>query len=535
MFLPLSFFLVKIILSIFQILMVGAVTAGLALYARFGGEYANSIRWIRQGGYLEMGGALYNSGRTVPIQAKTAMVVTLIVSIAATQLDTAISVFIKTVDHPDREHHVVFTSKQLLPQDVGNAFKNWSTSIGPNDDIIHVMKEMINNTVIFDGMSKEQSYTTRLTDYTIKCENPGITLMGNQSDNAELTNGDCYKLLVSNTPGRPNYQNNSIQQSSPWSIASPALPDDHSTSSTRRLEPLRVNLVRGGDHCQVGEIDGLNEDTTIETGVVSVPTTITVKCIDSDMHISVLSVSTVRFVTPSANLWKTAASILGDDNGLFQALESSMKQVNPVMNASIFTEVRAFNASIEIATCVNREAMSMLCLYTNINGFVLDPQEVNRDLVNVHEIGSFKSNHTKYAAISISHIPSNDGKWEFATISRLKDDTRRVSQLMAALGQNFFTDESSLDLYVLYDTNRKVVEVPDWLVYSSMIFMAICLCFWVSIMILLRDTHTGSLYKNISSQLASRAQITGPSIMRSTTNPVTIEGIPLAYDQDGLD
>ncbi|KAF9924969.1 hypothetical protein BGZ65_008026 [Modicella reniformis] len=441
--------------------------------------------------------ALYNSGKTVPRQAKMAMVVTIIVSFAATHLDTAIFALIEPYWEVDNENPVVFTSKLDRPAGVGNVFKGWSTSIELGEDIINdSMKEMIINPTAFPDMSQNLEFEPRLTDYEIDYQNPGIILKGSQSNDAVLTKGDEeYKILVYNTPGRPDYSN-FIPSVDRWSIASPALPD----LANNPPKPLRVELLRGTDNCAVSETNPLKIDAMTESGVVSLPTTITVKCISSDTRISVLSITTVRFVSSSANLWATAESIFSEKGDeLFETMEKSINK--PDASKSIFTEVRANKSSVEIATCMKMELKPMLCLYSSVKG------HTPKDRINT---------------------------WVFPSIETLREDTDKVSEYMAKLGQNFYTDEDSQTLYMLYNPEREGVRIPKWLMYSTIVVMTICLCFWVLIVILLRNSNTGgSLYKNISRQLASKTGIVGTSIMRSTLDPITIEGILLIHGEDG--
>ncbi|KAF9995082.1 hypothetical protein BGZ65_009293 [Modicella reniformis] len=255
------------------------------------------------------------------------------------------------------------------------------------------------------------------------------------------------------------------------------------------------------------------------------------------MHISVLSITTARFLSFSTDVQGTAKSIFKEDDELFQAMQQSINKVaatNP-SNISIFTEVKANEFSVEIATCVRRELKPMLCLYASINGFVLMPQE---DVTEIHEVHGIRLpgiNSTSYAAMSINHVPQfSDGEWVYHSIETLRNNTFTASEYMARLGLNFYIDKVSGMTYMLYDPLKEGVRVPNWLAYSTIVVITICFCFWVSIMILLRGSHADSLYKNISRQLASKAKTTGTSIMRSTTNPLTIEGISLMCGQDEL-
>ncbi|KAF9981501.1 hypothetical protein BGZ65_003865, partial [Modicella reniformis] len=238
MFLPLSFFHVKMILSVFQILLVGAVGAGLALYARIGGEYANSVRWIRQGGYLEMVKTLYNSGKTVPRQAKMAMVVTII----------------------------------FAPADTDSVYSGWATYIQYGDNIVDAMSQMINDTRKIPEMSSERLYFPRLTNYTIECEDPMIVLHGGRESNTQLTTEGCYYIHVY-TPGEPTHQNAPTQpfSSGRWSLSSTALPEEPGVS---RFKPLKIDMRRNNVSCATSDNAWKLDSVTDENnGLISMPMT----------------------------------------------------------------------------------------------------------------------------------------------------------------------------------------------------------------------------------------------------------------------
>src|ERR1700759_3110267 len=105
MFLPWTIFVINIILSIFQFLLISALDAVLSVYSRFGGEYANPIRWIHQTGYVEMISSISNSRKRVSISTTIVVILVAFVSIVASVIDKGAAYFI----HPsEREGNASF-------------------------------------------------------------------------------------------------------------------------------------------------------------------------------------------------------------------------------------------------------------------------------------------------------------------------------------------------------------------------------------------------------------------------------------------
>ncbi|KAI1286128.1 hypothetical protein EDD11_000591, partial [Mortierella claussenii] len=100
MFLPFSFLTITILLALFQALLVCTVGAALSIYSRYGGDYANSIRWVRQGGYLEMYSTLVNSRDIIPRSTKLILVTTILASLAAGVADIGAVYFVHPATRP---------------------------------------------------------------------------------------------------------------------------------------------------------------------------------------------------------------------------------------------------------------------------------------------------------------------------------------------------------------------------------------------------------------------------------------------------
>ncbi|KAG0026520.1 hypothetical protein BGZ81_006298 [Podila clonocystis] len=510
MFLPWSIFAINIVLSVYQFLLIAAVGATLAIYSRFGGEYANSIRWTRQGGYLEMCSALFNSRESIPNRVKLTMTVTIIVSLMATLLDKGAAHFIVPSERPSGMNHTVVSTAQLSPASWQNSFVGWSTTIRDGEDPVEAMALMINNTKIIPGAVRGRSYIPRVTEYHVECERSNVVLL---NPALSLTEGGCSNVFVGLDGNDINIDYTrakiSLLSSNRWSIVIVAPRADLTQ------EKLAVLQTFGNTTCGIFES---------QRGTMSIwPTTVTTKCVLPSGHIAVASLSSVRFSSTVGIIDAISTFFTERDEMLRSIIDDAPSGLN--MNSTLRMEVKVSSSSIDIVMCLFNELGFVQCIYTNINTFIVRQQEVNPDIAAAREGRPFSTRRTS-TAITFERVPIiSSGTWSISN-SRLRNETSAVSHYMAALGQNFFSDYDEGQLYVLYDTSdpEKGLEVPLWLLLFMGITMTICLCLCVLTELLLDSHYTSSLYKNISIQLASRTNRPSPVLMRSRVDPVEFEG-----------
>ncbi|KAF9938975.1 hypothetical protein BGZ67_010174 [Mortierella alpina] len=147
MFLPWSLVTANIILAVFQFLLIGTIGAVLAIYSRFGGDHANSIRWVRQGGYLELLSSVYNSWRRLLNSTKVALSLTICASLSASLADKGAAYFIAIADRQINPSFTLVNTSQFLPFTSGLLEPSgWSVNIRHGADIVDAMARRINDT-----------------------------------------------------------------------------------------------------------------------------------------------------------------------------------------------------------------------------------------------------------------------------------------------------------------------------------------------------------------------------------------------------
>ena len=189
MFLPWSVFILKIILALFQYLLTGAVGAILSLYSRFGGEYANSIRWSRHGGHLEMMKSLINSRRSIPNSAKLAMMMAIVASVSASLVDKWITNFISQSVRHREGNPVVESTSQFALVDSQDVFQGWSTSIRYGANVTDSIASMINDTQNIPDAVPGRTYIPRPSEFEVACEQFDIVVLGPAEPQLHLTDG----------------------------------------------------------------------------------------------------------------------------------------------------------------------------------------------------------------------------------------------------------------------------------------------------------------------------------------------------------
>ncbi|KAG0043067.1 hypothetical protein BGZ83_011878 [Gryganskiella cystojenkinii] len=545
-----TIFTVNIVLATFQFLLICAVSAGLAIYSRFGGKYAHSIRWTRQGGYPEMLKSLYNSRGNVPFHVKLVMVVTILASLAATLLDKGAAHFINPAQVPANFNSTIVTSSQFSPFNVDpQYFGGWTATIREEDNIVEAVALMINNTKNIPGAKTGRSYSPRLTNYEIDCDRPNIYFLNGPARGMPyfpLSEGGCSNLTISLAGVNTMTNMTIIQRStSRWSI------------SAKNAIPLTTGLLlvehqSHGATCAAQEIKGYMSEgnqAASSGGMTAMPRTITTKTVRPSGAITVLSLSTVHFSTGTAHGFNYPLQILPGENDLIRSMNEIMKTVNPYRGVygavDFFMEVQVVNSSIETLMCTvqNVGSAAMLqCIYGIINTFILKNQIYDAALTGYNDgMDNDLYDYMKRTAMIVEYVPSakniSSVSVAYISTSRLRNNTAALSAYMASLGQNFYPNYYKGELRVLYDTMDMDtgLEVPAWLVYAIPAVMAVCLCLWGLTALLLDSKYTSSFYTNISSELASKTDMAGPTLMQVKINPIELEGFIITASKEDFE
>ncbi|KAF9958233.1 hypothetical protein BGZ72_000696 [Mortierella alpina] len=535
MFLPWTPFVLNIILAIFQLLLIGALDAILAIYSRFGSDYANSIRWTRQGGYPEMLSSVYNSWKNLPKATKVAMILTIFVSFTASIADKGAVYFITPSIRLDAAEPFVVKSPQFAPRGLLRTFSGWTSSIRLGTDIVEAMTKTINDTSNIPGAINGRVYTPRTSDYEIICDQFNLHVFN--ASNLLLPSSGCG-VIGYMAPGsyKAEFDKASVINATKgrWSIRVPAISESELPSLVTSLF-----VYVGRRICALGEFPP--RSGVYKPGLVAIPRTTVTKCVLSTGEISILSASMVPFFVPTAiNFPNIGAAVFEEYDDLLQAMEVSIYNTTATTNATLFVELANHDSFIELLFCFSygHPTTSLRCRYHHINMLTIRQQGMDVLIEEARGGKPLPDPPSTSIAMTIDHIPaSHNGGFQPISMSALKNATFEAAHYMASLGHNFYADyDEEQKLYVLFDTMdpRQGFSVPDWLLISMTATMVVCLCLWGMTKVLLDARYTSSLYKVVATQLSPQMGMPAPMLVRCKFEPFEFEDIAVVA-ADGLD
>ncbi|KAF9987139.1 hypothetical protein BGZ75_001012 [Mortierella antarctica] len=533
MFLPWTPFVLNITLAIFQLLLVGAIDAILAIYSRFGGGYANSVRWTRQGGYPEMLTSLCHSWKNLPKATKVAMIIMIVASLAASLADKGAVYFIIPSVKLDTAEPLVVISPQFAPRGLQRTFSGWISSIRHGADLVDAMTKMINDTTNIPQAVNGRVHTPRTSDYETTCDQFDLHLLN--ASNLLLSNSGC--TMVQYAPYgvfTADYTKASVVHVTKgrWSIRVPAT----SEASFSTLGTALNILVRGGI-CALGELSP-KIALSLKPGLAALPTTLVTKCVFPTGEISVLSASVVPFfVSPATTFRSVAASVFEEQDDLLQAMEVSINSTTATTNSTLFMELTSQDSSIEVVFCFayGYPTTSLSCMYSNFNLLIVKQQGMDSPIAKARGGKPLPYPPSTSLAMAMEHVlVLHNGVPQPISMPTMKNATFEAAHYMASLGHNFYADYNEEQLYVLFDTMdpHQGFKVPDWLLISITATMAVCLCLWGAAKFLLDARYTSSLYKVVATQLSPQMGMSAPMLMQSSFEPFEFEHIPVVPVDD---
>ncbi|KAF9343082.1 hypothetical protein BGX26_006289 [Mortierella sp. AD094] len=496
MFLPWTPFALNIVLAIFQLLLIGAVDAILAIYSRFGGEYANSIRWTRQGGYPEMLISLYNSWKNLSKSTKVAMVLTIIASLAASLADKGVVYFVVPLVRQGEADSVVFKSPQFSSRGYDNSFAGWSGSIKYGTDIVDAMARMISDAKNTSGVVSGRVYTPRISKYEIACGHFDLYEYDGNTSRFIFSSGCAVAqyLLWGAFVADFHKAKVVVVSKSRWSVSAPA-----TSTSMFTIVDASPGIGVGTTLCSLGGIR-TTPASRFKPGLAALPSTTITKCVYPTGEISVLSASVVPFTFSTVkNFRDVSTAVFGEYGDLFQAMEESIK------------------------------------IQKSHRTRPLKRQEINTLIMKAYGGKTFPYPPNSSLAMTIEHsLALHNGVPQPVSMSTMKNVTYQAANYMASLGQNFYPDYAEEQLYILSDTRdpQQGFNVPDWLLISITVTMAVCLCLWAMTKVLLDVRYTGSLYKVVSMQLSPQIDMSAPMLIQSKFEPFEFENIPVVPVND---
>lgn len=527
MFLPWTIFVINIVISVFNFLLVAAFESILAWYSQYGGEFASAIRWARQGGYSEMVYSFLNSHNVIPNSTRRMALGVIISSVVVSVLDKGISYFIE--ENATEEINKTTLMMKSDPYACDWDLPTWSTYVRNDTNITDVMQSMINDTRSIPNAIIGKVYKPRLFEYESGCGNFNLDVVGLASGeslilplleegcmNATFTIGELEATFMTWGNATVNGFNDrwtiiaSFSNSTLWSVG-------HEL-------PLKLKV----GPCAVGSI-GIKPKWF--DGVSSHPMTIATKCPTRNGTTIVLSASTTRFSTFKDNsLSKVMSYIFGHKDELIQAMELH-ENTSLLSPTALVVELKVVNTAIDVLACYSYNVTHhmYICVYASFNAIALNPQLLDFQLTTIIDESDYPVATNMF---TIYHIPEMRNGDVYIPVLRTKNASLEVVRFFARLGQNFYMDWSNRSLYVLYDTFdvKLGVDAPKWLTTLVVIIMALSFLIWFLTILLLDGKYGDSLYGIISTQMATRTGTKAPMLMKFKFDPPEFEGVPLVKD-----
>ncbi|KAF9351652.1 hypothetical protein BGX26_010383 [Mortierella sp. AD094] len=533
-----NFFTFNVILAVFNALLIAALDATLAIYSTIGGEYANATRWIRQGGYLEMFKILQHSRKNVPKLASRAMSFTPLASIAAVFIDKIATFSIHQATALNKHSRLeMVTSPHVIFPTVSTTFQRWSTSVRYGGNITDAVVRLINNTTNIPDFKKECLYTPRTFDYDIGCDQVDLVLSYMDTPPLVRTNESCATISILATgSAQPFYElaSRATLSKGRYSINLPAI----SGSS------IVVNELSSDVWYTYNQTRCFNEGPEAYTvlfphdGLTSAPGTSITKCVFPNGIVSVLSTSSIRFMSTSFQQFQNvSAAILSEHDELTQAMEVAMDRSAKDPIPAVLAEIKIVDNSIDMLMCYSANSTEIstlvqMCEYRTVQLIVTTKQDINPIIYHARGSSPLSSGFIYNLVTRITHIPTVFNGTQVPTLPIsfrvLKSSTLELSHYMTALGQNVYVDWEQQRLFVMFDTwdILEGLNVPLWLMVLFGAIMIACLVLWIHVWLKFKK-HRGSLYHNITQQVSDRVDCKAPMLMPFKTDTKKLGGFPI--------
>ncbi|KAF9429320.1 hypothetical protein BGZ76_001496 [Entomortierella beljakovae] len=576
MYLSISIFVNNLFLAIFQFLLLGAFGSILSIYSRYGGQYANSIRWSHHGGYFEMIACLIKSRRTIPASVSIAFLVAIIFSLLAKTADLAASHFIETAQWSSRTSTELVTLNSFFPDKLEIPY-GWNTWIPYDGNITQAMALLINNTDNIHDRVEKRMYLPRTEPFDVACNQFGLAVGGEFLDpvnDVNLVGGGCAKIRLFLQDRSETTIHNLVVKNithNQWCIS---IPDTSTAGLAPSITEDRYSLFSPvwlgmeldynydkSSNFGCGINSGMNMDVAQTTkmlpGLYSYPRTYTGSCLYKNGASIVISQTVTTFFGRSRiqgrrprQVLKTDvegafydarnASFKDPDDELLQRMEKSIMEAPESKSGKYqLVEIRSNNSIIDALVCSwypvmgFSENLTCRCLYSSFSIITMEPK-LNPYLDLEHSWPD-----RKYQVdMIIDHISFNDTGLVASTlmpvsISTMRDKTIEATQYRAALGQNLYV-EQSFQVYIKFNIIdfQEGLYMPNWLLILIITTMVACILFWIATCIKLDERYTSSLYKMITIEMATRNSGPYPVLTKAQVYPFEVDGISVVPETD---
>ncbi|KAK3808617.1 MAG: hypothetical protein J3Q66DRAFT_355220 [Benniella sp.] len=530
-FLPITVFVLNVVLAVLKFILISAVGACFAIYAKYGGEYAKSVGWIRSAGYLEMVHTFRSTSRRkdVPGLVKWALVVAFFVTLAASFLDKGIAIFVTPATRPGEHTTTLVTSSQYRFKGASNIFVGWEFAVQGNDSAKDTMMKALNSSIANPHAVDGQTYTPVFNAFNATCTDLSVRF-GAYS----VTNNGCMEVMINFLSFRPSRLLKMSQRSpNQWSITieSNLLPREYNFLDV----PVVMSIsIESGVACVLTEDyryrNPMDWDTT---GITAFPKTFMSNCILNSSTMIVAAMTTTRI----GSVWtdtKFGGAFADESDELLLGMYEALKSADVTLKngtSTVWTELRVTNSTINLYACATSRAdrdvpSKYECVYSSIDTFILT-KEPDYDLWYSLPPNGYIAGPA-FMSIDYAMRTRTTGK---VSNDQMKQDTMAVADYMAQLGYNFYRAPGTFSIHYNVIKPRPGFEIPLWVLIIAGIILIINLTLWQLTYWLVGSPHNSSVYSVIRDRLASRSNTPIPRLMRFQYEPLMFEDVKLLPDR----
>ncbi|CAO3573786.1 unnamed protein product [Mortierella alpina] len=554
MFIPWSFFQMFLFFFFFQVLLSSALGAALALYSRTHQGYAHSIRWVRQGGYVDMFRAIRTSKRKLPGPIFDTLIATAFLSILISLAETGAKVFVKqAIQQTDAAQEIIQTTP-FVTADAFADIEGWTTTVHPDRGIVSALSMTINNTRNIPDALPGRQYIPQQYPYESACDRLNLFGVHPNHTHLQVSYNGCANLSISfDNLFLVNVSRSYVTRRSNdrGTIVLPGRYDpDVNPQVTAGIKTAEVatyvRMAISEDRKCLTTIANRNAVVPTQSGLTSSPKTVVTKCLYPTGEIIALSVTSLRFSVPDPQSFRKVTSLIFEQqDDLLAGMEQSISEglfsglAADVLDGIHVAEVKTTGTEVRALDCGARRSQNgttyLMCAYTTAASVVTKPQAVLPE-VAARRAGKPYASYAFYTiAIAAKHLPTSSnnigpGGPRFATTSIL-DASMEAARYFASLGQNFYVDWKGGQALLIFATidMQKGYEIPLWLFAAVVGLMAGSLALVLLVEFSLEDRFKRSLHWMVAKELEPRLGRRAPTLMRFRAEPLSLENARLAY------
>ncbi|KAF9312942.1 hypothetical protein BG003_005769, partial [Podila horticola] len=513
MFTSLPFVFVSLFFTLFGLLLIGALGALLAIYSTSKAEYASSIRWSQQGGYLEMFLILRNSFHHVPRRATAAMIITVLASIVVQFASVGLGRMVHQVDiEIDPGSTLSQTSQILLDTSVSTG---WTQFLARSTTMEDALKTMLVDPQYIVDIDPGKRYNPKTYGYKTDCNkfntaivrNITTAILGPKAALDQPNNG-CAIIGFDTVIKYFEWAlANSTNQRISDGLYKVVAPGTFADSTIMDVTPA-VFFFDSHACYSPADVRNLYSDTP-RSGMTFSPSTMIFRCRYPTGEMQVAASTTFTFSVRHVEDFANVTSAIFDDttdlplldimdtitrNGTFASLTN---------NATMVILTDTSGAMVHFLSCISRwvtkgSDLLLLCQYIVVDAFSTTAHPGDPAIAAIVGNKTVSPFNNDMSTVVMRHFASSSTSTGITvySVSSILNATSAATRYLASLGPNLVMDVENQKLTILYDTVeiQSVTEIPTVLFWVMVAVMVVCVSLMAHSMIKIDTIYSGTLY-----------------------------------------